>query len=98
MKWDIQTVGFNAKEELIEDVKVRVQKLEKFFDNIIGAEVYLKLIQDEQKNNKTVEIKLNIPGDDVFGGHTSETFEHSLIEAADKVKRQLIKRKELQRA
>jgi ribosomal subunit interface protein len=98
MKWDIQTVGFHAKDELMESTKERVSKLEKFYNPIIGAEVYLRLEYDDQKENKRVSLKLNIPGEDVFAEHQSDTFEHSLNEAVEQVKRQLLKKKELERA
>lgn len=98
MKWDIQTVGFNAKNELLESTKESVMKLEKYFTPIIGAEVYLRLEYDNQKENKKVEVKLNIPGEDVYAEHKSESFEHSLHESIDKVKKQLLKKKELERA
>jgi putative sigma-54 modulation protein len=98
MKWDIQTVGFQAKNELLESTKESVEKLEKYFTPIIGAEVYLRLEYDAHQENKKVEIKLNIPGEDVFAEHHSETFEHSLHEAIEKVKRQLLKKKELERS
>jgi putative sigma-54 modulation protein len=98
MKWDIQTVGFNAKDELMETTKEKVQKLEKYFNPIIGAEVYLRLEYDEHKENKKVELKLNIPGEDIFADHQSDTFEHSLHEAVEKVKKQLLKKKDLERA
>lgn len=98
MKWDIQTVGFNAKDDLMDSVKERVEKLSKFYTPIIGAEVYLKLEYDEQKESKKVELKLNIPGEDVYAEHQSDNFEHSLIEASDKVRKQLVKKKELERA
>jgi len=98
MKWDIQTVGFNAKNELLESTKESVMKLEKYFTPIIGAEVYLRLEYDNQNENKKVEVKLNIPGEDVYAEHKSESFEHSLHESIDKVKKQLLKKKELERA
>ena len=98
MKWDIQTVGFNAKEELMDTVKERVTKLEKFYNPIIGAEVYLKLLYDDQRENKKVELKLNIPGEDVYADHQSESFEASLQEAVEKVRKQLLKKKDLERA
>ncbi len=98
MKWDIQTVGFSVKAELLESTQESVQKLEKFYSPIIGAEVYLRLEYDEQKENKKVEIKMNIRGEDVFAETRSSSFEHSLAETIDKVKRQLLKRKELERA
>ena len=98
MKWDIQCVGFNAKPDLIETVKERVGKLDKYFNPIIGAEVYLRLEYNDQCESKKVEVKLNIPGEDVFADHQSASFEHSLIEAVEKVKRQLLKKKDLERA
>lgn len=98
MKWDIQTVGFSAKDELLETTKEKVMKLEKFYSPIIGAEVYLRLEYDNQKENKRVSIKLNIPGEDVFAEEQSESFEASLHEAIEQVKRQLLKKKDLERA
>lgn len=98
MKWDIQTVGFNAKQGLLDETKSRVESLSKFYTPIIGAEVYLRLEYDEQKENKIAQVKLNIPGEDVFAEHKSHSFEHSLIESIEKVKRQLLKKKELERA
>lgn len=98
MKWDIQTVGFSAKEDLLASTKESVMKLEKYYTPIIGAEVYLRLEYDDQKENKKVEVKLNIPGEDVYAEHQSSSFEHSLHESIDKVRRQLLKKKELERA
>ncbi len=98
MKWDIQTVGFRAKQELLDTTKERVDGLSKFYSPIIGAEVYLRLEYDEQKENKIAQVKLNIPGEDVFAEHKSSSFEHSLAESIDKVKRQLLKKKDLERA
>ena len=98
MKWDIQTVGFAAKDDLLETTKERVLKLEKYYNPIIGAEVYLRLEYNDHKENKKVELKLNIPGEDLFAEHQSDTFEHSLMEAVEKVKKQLLKRKDIERA
>ena len=41
--------------------KSECKKLEKYYNPIIGAEVYLRLEYDEHKENKKVELKLNIP-------------------------------------
>lgn len=98
MKWDIQTVGFNAKDDLMDSVKERVEKLSKYYTPIIGAEVYLRLLYDDHQENKKVEIKLNIPGEDIYAEDQSDSFEHSLIEASEKVKKQLIKKKDIERA
>lgn len=98
MKWDIQTVGFNAKQELLDSTKEKIEKLEKFYSPIIGAEVYLRLEYNDQQENKKVVIKLNIAGEDAYAEDQSNAFEKSLSVCVDKLKRQLIKRNEIERA
>lgn len=93
MKMDFQTVGFKAQDELVEYTRDKVEGLSKYFDRIVGAEVYLKLVQDEKNENKKAEIKLNIPGNDIYADTSSESFEHSVNESADKLKSQLRKLK-----
>lgn len=93
MKWDIQTVGFTATEELQEYVKGKVSHLSKYYDQIVGAEVYLKLVNDDKGENKVADIKLNIPGNDIIATSQSEKFEGSINDSCDKLKRQIEKLK-----
>jgi putative sigma-54 modulation protein len=93
MKWDIQTIGFNATEELVEHAKTKTQGLQKFYDQIVGAEIYLKLVQDDKNNTKVADIKLNIPGNDIMASSTTESFEKSINESAEKLKAQIRKLK-----
>ena len=41
-------------------------KLEIYFDRIIFADVYLKVQKTSEKENKIVEILLNVPGDELI--------------------------------
>lgn len=91
MKWDIQTVGFNATDELVSYAKQKTEGLVKFNDQIVGAEVYLKLVQNDKGNTKKADIKLNIPGNDIYADSQSESFERSINESTDKLKGQLRK-------
>lgn len=93
MKWDLQTVGFHASEELVAYTQEKTEGLTKYYDQIVGAEVYLKLTQDEHKQTKVAEIKLNIPGNDLFAESHSESFEKSVHESVDKLKGQIRKLK-----
>jgi putative sigma-54 modulation protein len=93
MKMDFQTVGFNAQDALVDHTTEKTESLARYYDRIVGAEVYLKLVQDEKNNNKVAEIKLNIPGNDLFATSTSESFEKSVNETVDKLKSQLRKLK-----
>ena len=61
MKVFTQSVNFNADKELIIFVEEKVATLEKFHDKIVDAEVFLKVQNTSDKENKVKEIKINIP-------------------------------------
>lgn len=91
MKMDLQTVGFNADVTLTDYARAKTESLYKFYDQIVGAEVYLKLDNHDKKQTKVAEIKLNIPGNDIFAESRSEKFEGAINETIDKLKMQLRK-------
>jgi putative sigma-54 modulation protein len=68
--------------------------LARYFDDIINAEVFLKLSNTSELENKIVEIKLYIPGSDLFAQKHSKTFEESTDDAVDAIKQQILKHKE----
>ncbi len=94
MKVNIQSVNFNADEGLLKFVEKKVSNLDKYFDKIIDADVYLKVQQTKGKENKNVEIKLGIPGNDIIMKKQSKTFEEGVMLATDSLKRKLTKMKE----
>lgn len=93
MKWDFQTIGFTASEELAEHTRSKVEGLTRFYDQMVGAEVYLKLDYNDKKQNKVAEIKLNIPGNDLYAENRSDNFEKSVNEATHKLESQIRKLK-----
>jgi putative sigma-54 modulation protein len=98
MKVRVQSVNFNADSGLIEFVEKKINSLEKYYDKIVSSDVFLKVQQTSDKENKIVEIKLNIPGNDLIIKKQSKTFEEGVMLAADSLKRQLTKTKEKIRA
>ena len=60
MKVYVQSVNFNADKELIEFIEKKVNGLEKFYDKIVDSEVFLKVQQTSEKENKVVEITRNV--------------------------------------
>tara|TARA_R110002073_G_scaffold139232_3_gene289448 strand:- start:327 stop:632 length:306 start_codon:yes stop_codon:yes gene_type:complete len=98
MKVRIQSVNFNIDRSLVDFVETKVSNLDKFYDKIIDAEVYLKVENTSDKENKIAEIKLNIPGGDLMVKKQCKTFEEGVDLAVDSLRRQLNKRKEKQRA
>ena len=97
MKANIQSVNFNIDKELVEFVNAKVDSLEKFHDKIIETDVYLKVQNTSEKENKIVEVKLNIPGDEFMVKKQCKSFEEGVDLATVALKRQLRKKKEKQR-
>jgi putative sigma-54 modulation protein len=79
-------------------IEDKVGGLEKFYDRIIGAEVFLKTQNTSDKENKITEIKLNVPGDDFIVKKTEKTFEEGVSLATDSLRRSLVKLKDKQRS
>ncbi|ANW97403.1 ribosomal subunit interface protein [Wenyingzhuangia fucanilytica] len=97
MKVFVQSVNFNADKDLVEFVNKKVEGLEKFHDKIVDGEVFLKVQQTSEKENKITELKLNVPGHDLMVKKESKTFEEGISLCADAMKRQLMKVKEKER-
>jgi putative sigma-54 modulation protein len=93
MKAIYQATNFDADQKLINFIQKKLDKLDHFFDRVIEAEVYLKINNTGEKN-KTLEIKIAIPGNDIMVSRDAETFEKAMDLAYDVLKRQLRKQKE----
>lgn len=97
MKVLIQSVNFNIDKDLKVFIENKIEGLEKFYDKIIGADVFLKVQQTSDKENKSMEVRLKIPGDDIIVKKTTKTFEEGTLTVVDSLKRSLRKIKEKQR-
>lgn len=94
MKVFIQSVNFNADSELLKYIEKKVQGLSKFHDKIIDAEVFLKVQNTSDKENKISEVKINIPGNELMVKKETKSFEEGISICVDSLKRQLKKSKE----
>jgi putative sigma-54 modulation protein len=90
----INAVRFDADTKLVEFVEKKVNKLSRYFDDIINAEVFLKLSNNPNLENKVVEIKLDVPGSDLFAQKQTKSFEESTDIAVDALKQQILKHKQ----
>jgi putative sigma-54 modulation protein len=89
----ISSVHFDADKKLIDFITKKVNKLVKFYEEIIGAEVLLRLENSQDLDNKVSEIKLSIRGNDLFAKKQSKTFEESIDNAIDALRQQIEKHK-----
>lgn len=97
MKANIQAVNFNVDKKLVNFIEEKIEKLEKFYDKVVSADVFLKLDNSSDKENKVVELKINVPGDEYVVKKTSKTFEEAFDLAASALERLLVKHKEKSR-
>ena len=88
------SVRFNADKKLIDFVNQKLIKLSQFGENIVSAEVYLRLDNDLERENKVSEIKLEYPRGPLFARKQSKTFEEATDLAVDALKKQITKHKE----
>ncbi len=93
----INSVHFKADKKLESFVKDKLAKLPSVYEGVIGAEVKLKVDNNDVPENKIAEIRLMIKGNDLFVVKEAKTFEESVSMATDVLRRQLRKYKEKQR-
>ena len=97
MNIQIHSVRFDADKKLIDFVHQKLEKLTQFDEDIVNAEVYLRLDKDQERENKISEIKLELPGGPLFAKKQSKTFEEATDEAMDAIKVQITKHKQKKR-
>lgn len=98
MKIRVQSIHFTADVKLLDFIQKKADKLDQFFDQIISGDVYLRLEKTEDEANKISEIKLSIPGNDLFAKEQCKSFEEATDKAVESLRRQLEKHKEKVRA
>lgn len=94
MDINIHSVRFDADIKLIDFIKTKVSKLEQFNDGIIAAEVFLRLENSQDMENKVSEIKLDIPGNSLFAKKQGKTFEEATDLAVDALRKQAKRKKD----
>jgi len=82
MKLQVHSIHFDADIKLINFIQKKLNKLDTFYDRLVDGEVFLRL-NNEGIENKTVEIKLRVPGSQLFAVEKARSFEAATGLAAD---------------
>ena len=93
MKITVQSIHFTADKGLLEFIQKKVDKLDTFHDHIINGEVYLKLENVEDEANKIAEIKIMLPGNQLFAKEQCKTFEEATDLVVESLRKQIEKHK-----
>ena len=94
MEIKIQAIKFDATDKLQSFVEKKVGKLEKTYEEILQAEVQLKVVKPATAMNKETSLTVNVPGNTLFVTKTCDTFEEGVDQCVDSMKVQLTKFKE----
>ena len=97
MEIKIQSIHFDATEQLQAFIEKKVAKLEKTFEDIQKVEVQLKVVKPATALNKESDITVVVPGTTLHVSKTCDTFEEGVDECVDALKVQLTKHKEKMR-
>jgi putative sigma-54 modulation protein len=90
MKLQVHSIHFDADTKLIDFIQKKLDKLETFYDRLVDGEVFLRL-NNEGIENKTVEVKLRVPGMQLFATEKARSFEEATDLTADALRIQLKK-------
>jgi putative sigma-54 modulation protein len=98
MQVQVHSIHFDADQKLVSFIQEKIAKLGTFHDQIIGGEVFLRLEKSDTNENKVTEIKLLVPGKDLFAKRQSKSFEESTDDAVEALRRQIVKQRDKSRA
>jgi len=93
MDFKVNTVHFSADEKLVNYIREKVKKLELIYDNIIASEIYLRIDKNEGHENKIAEVKILLPGNELFAKKQCSSFEEAADSAVQALKKQVEKHK-----
>ena len=97
MKIRVQSIHFTADQKLLQFIQEKVDKLLHFYDHIIEGDVFLRLDKSNTTENKIVQIKLQIPGNDLITKKQCHTFEEATDLCVDAPSKQIMRHKEKER-
>lgn len=98
MQVQVHSIHFDADQKLINFINEKLDKLTTFHDQIIAAEVFLRLDKSDNNENKITEIKLMVPGKDLFAKRQCKSFEEATDESVEALRRQIRKQRDKARA
>ena len=94
MRVNINAVHFKADKKLQAFIKEKMDKLTQVYDGVIDGDVHLKVDNNDSRENKIAEIRLSVPGTNLYAKKQSTSFEESTDTAVEALRKQLKRHKE----
>ena len=97
MNVKIQAVKFDADKRLVDFIQAKMDKMDRFVERAIGAQVTLRIDKDDEQGNKVAIVKIDVAGDELLAERRCKTFEEAIDLCLDAIKKQIDKYKEKRR-
>ena len=93
MEIRIQSIHFDASEQLQAFIQKKAAKLERFYDDIQKVEVSLKVVKPETAENKEAGVKVLVPNGELYANKVCD-IEEAVDLCLEALEKQLVKYKE----
>jgi len=90
----VNPVNFNISKDLITRVESIFENVDKYNDQLVGLDIYLKSLSETDSGEKMIEVKIFLPGKNLFVAEKADDFVSAAQEAVEVVKRVIRKEKE----
>lgn len=96
MRLQMHAVKFTADQSLLDFIQAKLDKLDTFHDRIISGEVFLRLegADSNKVKEKIVEVRLMLPGKELFVKEHDKSFESATDRVLDVLKDKLVRFKQ----
>lgn len=93
MQIQIHSIHFDADQKLIDFCHKKMEKLSTVHEKITTTEIFLRLDKDTTNENKVAEIKMKVPGKELFASRQCKSFEEAVDLSVEALKNQMEKYK-----
>lgn len=93
MEIKVQSIHFDADKKLVDFINEKVSKLGNMHEHITNSNVFLRLDKNETGDNKIAEIKVKVPGKELFAKRQCKTFEEAVDLSVEALRTQIQKYK-----
>lgn len=89
---DVQAVDITISDVLQQKIRETIKKSKRYVSEINWVDVYFKVEENHSTNNKTLGMRLGVPGNDVYATDTGDNWLALLKDIEEKLRRQLEKK------
>ena len=92
IKMDVQAVDISISNTLQQRIRKMIARLRRHISEVNWVDVYLKKESQHATANRTVSVRVGIPGNDAFASDSGDNWMAVLKNVEEKLRRQLKKR------